>query len=294
MVGCPHIKRNAPEFMGQARVNAMAGDVMSCENNLHQGGTASMSDWDLHEQMGDEKGEQLTANIAHIAIEWATNILSPQAGNFSVQLPWHTKCMPQVDASIPLQGSNEGSAPAPDYSGDSHLIAPYLAAAKPHTTDTDTDTEPLVMARTMDKAKDLVHQLQQSQDHQCLRGQELRCTSVSKCAVPVNSCARKNDQSRMGNGNGMRPAPERNTDLNTELGGVDLQSDRESTVGAPAPVESDATGTVAAQAATARSDEVAPLESDRAQLELRGDEPLRRLPECPEVLVPLQREEDLE
>jgi hypothetical protein len=54
--------------------------VLASANAINYGGTKEISDWELHEQMEDGEGELDATTIAHIAIGWATNILSPQTG----------------------------------------------------------------------------------------------------------------------------------------------------------------------------------------------------------------------
>ena len=82
VASCPKINnQNAPGYLGTARVNAVAGDVLASANAINYGGTKEISDWELHEQMEDGEGEHDATTIAHIAIGWATNILSPQTGN---------------------------------------------------------------------------------------------------------------------------------------------------------------------------------------------------------------------
>ena len=62
-------------------MNAVAGDIIQSTNNSVVGCINNVSTDVLHEQMGDEWGEAETAEVAHAAIGWATNLLSPTCGN---------------------------------------------------------------------------------------------------------------------------------------------------------------------------------------------------------------------
>ena len=73
--------QSSPQFVGTARVNAVAGDIIQSANNYEVGGINNVPTGVLHEQMGDECGEAETAEVAHVAIGWATNLLSPTCGN---------------------------------------------------------------------------------------------------------------------------------------------------------------------------------------------------------------------
>ena len=84
---CPNMVQSSPQFVGTARVNAVAGDIIQSANNYEVGGINNVSTDVLHEQMGDEWGEAETAEVAHVAIGWATNLLSPTCGNSTTRLP---------------------------------------------------------------------------------------------------------------------------------------------------------------------------------------------------------------
>ena len=97
VASCPKINnQNTPGYLGTASVNAVAGDVLASANAINYGGTKEISDWELHEQMEDGDGEHDATTIAHIAIGWATNILSPQTGNSCALKSKPKILMPQV------------------------------------------------------------------------------------------------------------------------------------------------------------------------------------------------------
>jgi hypothetical protein len=75
---CPFTNRANTQFMGEARVAAVAGDILASANNYATGGIAALSDWTLHEQMEDPDGIGEAHDICHVAIDWATSVLSPK------------------------------------------------------------------------------------------------------------------------------------------------------------------------------------------------------------------------
>ena len=53
---CPFLNKDSPQYMGSARVSAIARDMRAATNNYYNGGVNALSSWDLHAQMGDEEG----------------------------------------------------------------------------------------------------------------------------------------------------------------------------------------------------------------------------------------------
>ena len=70
--------QSLPQFVGTACVNAVAGESA---NNYEVGGINNVSTDVLHEQMGGEWAEAETTEVAHVAIGWATSLLSPTCDN---------------------------------------------------------------------------------------------------------------------------------------------------------------------------------------------------------------------
>ena len=60
--------QSSPQFVGAARVNAVAGDITQSTNNYEVGGINDVSTDVLREQMGDERGAAETAEVARVDI----------------------------------------------------------------------------------------------------------------------------------------------------------------------------------------------------------------------------------
>lgn len=75
------MQSDSPKYLGDAKVNSIAGDLLATANNYSNGGIHSLEASQLHEQMNDHDYEWDEATICHLAIDLAMNILSPQAGS---------------------------------------------------------------------------------------------------------------------------------------------------------------------------------------------------------------------
>lgn len=80
VANCPNMQSDSNKYLGDAKVNAIAGDILASANNYRSGGTNSLDASQLHEQMNDYEVEWDEATVCHLAIDFAMNVLSPQAG----------------------------------------------------------------------------------------------------------------------------------------------------------------------------------------------------------------------
>ena len=111
-------------------MNAVAGDVLASANAINYGGTKELSDWELHEQMEDGEGELDATTIAHIAIGWATNILSPQTGNSCALKSKPKILVPQVQLTHGVK-----KQPAPDNARSKHIFGTCTTCTTDCTTE---------------------------------------------------------------------------------------------------------------------------------------------------------------
>lgn len=63
---------NNTQFLGTAKVNAVANDVLAAAQAYHEGGINALSTEELHLQMGDEEWNAGYADIMHLAIAHST------------------------------------------------------------------------------------------------------------------------------------------------------------------------------------------------------------------------------